>query len=95
MQVKAEKERGQVQKELDDINNQLDIETKNRSEQERLAKVYEVQVDELQSKVDEQTRQINEYSSSKSRLSIENTDLLRQVNVLLSLISNALMPLHF
>ena len=33
-----------MQKELDDIVNQLDIEAKNRNEQERLAKMYEAQV---------------------------------------------------
>ncbi|GMR36120.1 hypothetical protein PMAYCL1PPCAC_06315 [Pristionchus mayeri] len=80
--IKAEKDRGQVQKELDDINNQLDIEAKNRAEQERLAKMYEVQVEELQQKVDEQARQISEYSASKGRLNNENGDLVRTLEEL-------------
>ncbi|KAF8362008.1 myo-1 [Pristionchus pacificus] len=80
--IKAEKDRGQVQKELDDINNQLDIEGKNRAEQERLAKLYEVQVEELQQKVDEQARQISEYSASKGRLNNENGDLVRTLEEL-------------
>ncbi|GMS83847.1 hypothetical protein PENTCL1PPCAC_6022, partial [Pristionchus entomophagus] len=80
--IKSEKDRGQVQKELDDINNQLDIESKNRAEQERLAKMYEVQVEELQQKVDEQARQISEYSASKGRLNNENGDLVRTLEEL-------------
>ncbi|EYC46232.1 hypothetical protein Y032_0404g853 [Ancylostoma ceylanicum] len=80
--AKIDKEKGALQKELDDINAQVDQESKARVEQERLAKQYEVQVAELQQKVDEQTRQISEFTSSKVRLSNDNSDLLHQVEEL-------------
>ncbi|UMM12491.1 hypothetical protein L5515_001241 [Caenorhabditis briggsae] len=80
--AKIEKEKGVLQKELDDINAQVDQETKSRVEQERLAKQYEIQVAELQQKVDEQTRQITEFTSTKGRLSNDNSDLARQVEEL-------------
>ncbi|KHJ97615.1 myosin head [Oesophagostomum dentatum] len=80
--AKIDKEKATLQKELDDINVQVDQESKARVEQERLAKQYEVQVAELQQKVDEQTRQIAEYNSSKGRLANENGDLLHQVEEL-------------
>ncbi|WKX94491.1 hypothetical protein Q1695_011625 [Nippostrongylus brasiliensis] len=80
--AKIEKERAVIQKELDDINVQVDQEAKARVEQERLAKQYEVQVAELQQKVDEQSKQIAEYTTSKGRLVNDNGDLLRQVEEL-------------
>ncbi|KAF1768356.1 hypothetical protein GCK72_000168 [Caenorhabditis remanei] len=80
--AKIEKEKGVLQKELDDINAQVDQETKSRVEQERLAKQYEIQVAELQQKVDEQSRQIGEFTSTKGRLSNDNSDLARQVEEL-------------
>ncbi|KAK6055867.1 myosin head [Cooperia oncophora] len=80
--AKIDKERGVLQKELDDINVQVDQESKARVEQERLAKQYEVQVAELQQKVDEQSKQLAEYTTSKGRLLNDNGDLLRQVEEL-------------
>ncbi|CAD6189770.1 unnamed protein product [Caenorhabditis auriculariae] len=80
--ARIDKEKGVLQKELDDINSQVDQETKARVEQERLAKQYEIQVAELQQKVDEQSRQIADYSSTKVRLANDNNDLVRQVEEL-------------
>ncbi|PIO76295.1 myosin tail [Teladorsagia circumcincta] len=80
--AKIDKERGVLQKELDDINVQVDQESKARVEQERLAKQYEIQVAELQQKVDEQSKQLSEFTSSKGRLLNDNGDLLRQVEEL-------------
>nr|CDJ95284.1 Myosin and Myosin head and Myosin tail domain containing protein [Haemonchus contortus] len=80
--AKIEKEKGALQKELDDINVQVDQESKARVEQERLAKQYEVQVAELQQKVDEQSKQLSEFTTSKGRLLNDNGDLLRQVEEL-------------
>ncbi|VDP19816.1 unnamed protein product [Heligmosomoides polygyrus] len=79
---KIDKERAVLQKELDDINVQVDQEAKARVEQERLAKQYEIQVAELQQKVDEQSKQVAEYTTSKGRLLNDNGDLLRQVEEL-------------
>ncbi|ETN83119.1 myosin head [Necator americanus] len=80
--AKIDKDKATLQKELDDINAQVDQESKARVEQERLAKQYEVQVAELQQKVDEQTRQISEFTSSKVRLVNDNSDLLHQMEEL-------------
>ena len=67
---------------------QVDQETKARAEQERLTKTYEIQLAELQQKVDDQTRQINEYSTSKGRLLNDNGDLARTVEELEQQLNN-------
>uniref|UniRef100_A0A0K0CTS5 Myosin head n=1 Tax=Angiostrongylus cantonensis TaxID=6313 RepID=A0A0K0CTS5_ANGCA len=77
--VKIEKEKSALQKDLDDINVQLDQDSRARVEQERLAKQYEIQVAELQQKADEQSKQITDFTTSKGRLLNDNGDLARQV----------------
>ncbi|KJH51244.1 myosin head [Dictyocaulus viviparus] len=78
--VKIDKEKSVLQKELDDINVQINQDSKLRVEQENLAKQYEIQIIELQQKVDEQCKQIVELTKSKGRLLNENSDLMRQVD---------------
>ncbi|ETN77931.1 hypothetical protein NECAME_10688 [Necator americanus] len=80
--IKAEKEKAQMQREFDEASNALDQEAKGRAEQERIAKQHEVLLLELRLKCDEQTRQLQDFVSGKSRLNSENADLARQVEEL-------------
>lgn len=56
--AKVEKDKDGVRRQLDDVSSQVNEEIKNKSEQERLAKAYESQVAELQTRCDEQHRLI-------------------------------------
>ncbi|VDO39101.1 unnamed protein product [Haemonchus placei] len=79
---RAEKEKAQVQREFDEASAALDQEAKARAEQERIAKQHEVLLLELRLKSDEQSRQLQDFVSSKGRLHSENADLARQVEEL-------------
>ena len=46
---------------------------------EKLAKQFELQLSELQSKCDEQSRQLMDFTSMKGRMHNENSDLVRQL----------------
>ena len=46
---------------------------------EKLAKQFELQLTELQSKCDEQSRQLMDFTSMKGRMHNENSDLVRQL----------------
>uniref|UniRef100_A0A158R688 Myosin motor domain-containing protein n=1 Tax=Syphacia muris TaxID=451379 RepID=A0A158R688_9BILA len=78
--LKAEKERAALQKQLDDITAQLDAETKAKADRERAIKNYEERVADLQSKSEEQSRQLQELTSQKNRLHNENSDIARQAD---------------
>ncbi|KAE9548564.1 hypothetical protein FO519_008223, partial [Halicephalobus sp. NKZ332] len=79
IKVKAEKDKAQIQRELEDANSQLDSELRGRQEADKIVKNLEVQLSELQTKADEQARLLNDFSSLKSRLGNENSDLGRQL----------------
>nr|CAA30855.1 myosin heavy chain 2 [Caenorhabditis elegans] len=79
---RIEKEKGHMQREFDESCAALDQEAKLRADQERIAKGYEVQTSELRLKADEQSRQLQDFVSSKGRLNSENSDLARQVEEL-------------
>ncbi|CAI4222378.1 unnamed protein product [Auanema sp. JU1783] len=87
--VRSEKEKGQMQREFDEASTLLDLEAKARAEQERVAKSHEVRLLELRLKADEQSRQLQDFVSSKGRLHSENSDLSRQVEELESKIQAA------
>lgn len=46
---------------------------------EKVAKQLQQQLNEVQSKLDETNRTLNDFDSAKKKLSIENSDLLRQL----------------
>lgn len=56
--AKVEKDKDAIRRQLDDALSSVNEEIKNKSEQERLAKTYESQVAELQTRCDEQHRLI-------------------------------------
>ncbi|UMM42796.1 hypothetical protein L5515_018483 [Caenorhabditis briggsae] len=79
---RIEKEKGHMQREFDESSAALDQEAKLRADQERIAKGHEVRLLELRLKADEQSRQLQDFVSSKGRLNSENSDLARQVEEL-------------
>ncbi|KAF1748516.1 hypothetical protein GCK72_024983 [Caenorhabditis remanei] len=79
---RIEKEKGHMQREFDESSAALDQEAKLRADQERVAKGHEVRLLELRLKADEQSRQLQDFVSSKGRLNSENSDLARQVEEL-------------
>ncbi|KAK0408652.1 hypothetical protein QR680_004074 [Steinernema hermaphroditum] len=79
LKVKAEKDKGQIQRELEDANQNMDSEVRIRKEAENLVKNLEIQLAELQTKSDEQGRQLADFAALKARLNNENSDLGGQV----------------
>lgn len=74
-----EKDRGNTQREMDDLMAQVDQETKAKANYDKSVKTLEMQLADLNAKADEQARQLNELSSWKSRVTNENADLQRQL----------------
>ncbi|VDM97049.1 unnamed protein product, partial [Thelazia callipaeda] len=77
--AKVEKDKLQVQRDAEDLIAQIEGETAARMNNEKLAKQYEMQIAELQTKCDEQNRQLQEFTTLKTRLSSENNDLGKQI----------------
>ncbi|KAK6054864.1 myosin head [Cooperia oncophora] len=77
--AKIEKEKIQAHQEAEELAAQLDAETSAKLNNEKLAKQFELQLTELQSKCDEQSRQLQDFTSLKGRLHNENSDLSRQL----------------
>ena len=74
-----EKDRSNLQREIDDLMAQVDQETKAKINYDKSVKLLEMQLADLNAKADEQTRQLNELSSWKTRVTNENADLQRQL----------------
>jgi myosin heavy chain 6/7 len=77
LKAKADKERAVLQRQVEETNNVLDDEAKQRVEHERRAKQFEGQLMELRLKSEEQLRQIQDLSSAKNRLQGENSEISR------------------
>ncbi|EPB79755.1 myosin head [Ancylostoma ceylanicum] len=77
--AKIEKEKIQAHNEAEELAAQLDAETSAKLNNEKLAKQFELQLTELQSKCDEQSRQLQDFNSLKGRLHNENSDISRQL----------------
>ncbi|CAJ0577950.1 unnamed protein product, partial [Mesorhabditis spiculigera] len=73
--AKAEKDRASALHDCESIQSEIDSETSAKLHNEKLAKQFELQVQELQAKADEQYRQLAELSSLKGRLNGANGDL--------------------
>lgn len=77
--AKMEKEKSQMQREIEELHAALDHENKAKQDAERLSKNYELQLAEVQSKADEQTRQLSDFVSMRNRIQGEAGDLGRQL----------------
>ncbi|CAF1220495.1 unnamed protein product [Adineta steineri] len=76
---KLEKEKQSVRSELDDLRAQVEHAQKGKFAAEKLSKQLEQQLNEFHIKLDEHHRQVTDLSQQKSRLTNENSDLLRQL----------------
>ncbi|VDD85927.1 unnamed protein product [Enterobius vermicularis] len=76
---KIEKEKAQIVQEAEGYAAQLDNETAAKASNEKLVKQLEVQLTDLQSKAEEQSRQLQDCTSVRNRLSNESADLSRQL----------------
>ncbi|VDL76370.1 unnamed protein product [Nippostrongylus brasiliensis] len=90
LKVKADKEKAQLQRELEEVSASVDSEVRTRQDIEKQLKVVEVQYAEAQTKADEQARQLNDFAALKNRLHNENGDLGRQLEDM----ENQLNSLH-
>jgi len=79
IKVKVEKDKQAMQRELEDATQAADSELRGRQEAEKVIKNLELQLSEIQSKADEQSRLLADFTSLKSRLQHENSDLEHQV----------------
>ncbi|KAI6195099.1 Myosin head [Aphelenchoides besseyi] len=79
LKVKAEKDRQQLQREVEDATQAADAELRGRQEAEKVLKNLELQLNEVTTKADEQTRLLNDFASLKNRLQNENQELNRQL----------------
>ncbi|XP_058815428.1 myosin heavy chain, muscle isoform X17 [Topomyia yanbarensis] len=79
LKTKAEKERGQYFAEMNDSRLSLDHLANEKAAQEKIAKQLQHTLNEVQGKLDETNRTLNDFDASKKKLSIENSDLLRQL----------------
>lgn len=79
IKVKIEKDKLQIQRELEDANQNADAELRGRQEAEKVIKNLELQLSEIQTKADEQSRLLSDFAALKSRIQNENSDLGRQV----------------
>ncbi|XP_058451351.1 myosin heavy chain, muscle isoform X12 [Malaya genurostris] len=79
LKTKAEKERSQYFAEMNDSRISLDHLANEKAAQEKIAKQLQHTLNEVQGKLDETNRTLNDFDASKKKLSIENSDLLRQL----------------
>ncbi|CAJ0579471.1 unnamed protein product, partial [Mesorhabditis spiculigera] len=79
-EVEAERQaRARAERAKADIQADIDTETSARMHNEKMAKQLEIQMHELQTKADEQQRQLAELASVKARLAGSNVDLGKQI----------------
>ncbi|CAJ0963261.1 unnamed protein product, partial [Mesorhabditis belari] len=85
---KAEKDKVQAQRDAEGLQSLLDQEVATKVQHEKLAKQFESQLSELQSRVDDQGRELHDLTSVKGRLSGQNSDLGRQLEDVDSQVAN-------
>lgn len=65
LKAKADKEKAQLQRELEELSASVDSEVRSRQDIEKQLKIVEVQYAEAQTKADEQSRQLNDFAALK------------------------------
>ena len=74
-----EKEKQNFKSELEDIRGQLDHAQKGKAAAEKLSKQLEQQLGDVQIKVDDSVKQINDLTHQKTKLLGENSESVRQI----------------
>merc|ERR1711994_652101 len=79
MKAKAEKDKSNMERDLQEARSGLDEAMRDRSNHERNGKLTQGLIVEANQKLDEMARALNEADSSRKKLQVENQDLTRQI----------------
>ena len=79
MKAKAEKDKSNMERDLQDARVGLDEAMREKANHERNGKLTQGLIVEANQKLDEMARALNEADSSKKKLQVENQDLQRQL----------------
>jgi myosin heavy chain 6/7 len=80
MKGKAEKDKANMERDLQEVRAGLDEAMRDRANHERNGKLTQALIVESNQKLDEMARALNEADSSRKKLQVENQDLLRQID---------------
>merc|ERR1711971_1336288 len=79
MKAKAEKDKANMERDLQEARTGLDEAMRDRATHERNGKLTQAPIVESNVKIDDLARALNEADSSKKKLTVENQDLCRQI----------------
>ena len=79
MKAKAEKDKANMERDLQEARSGLDEAMRDRANHERNGKLTTALIVEANQKLDEMARALNEADSSRKKLQVENLDLTRQI----------------
>merc|ERR1712083_1293791 len=79
MKAKAEKDKSNMERDLQEARTGLDEAMRDRANHERNGKLTQGLIVEANTKLDEMARALNEADSSRKKLQVENQDLCRQI----------------
>merc|ERR1712012_1393411 len=80
MKAKAEKDKANLERDLQEVRAGLEEAMRDRANHERNGKLTQALIVEANQKLDEMARALNEADSSRKKLQVENQDLLRQID---------------
>merc|ERR1719225_2150961 len=80
MKAKAEKDKSNMERDLQEVRAGLEEAMRDRANHERNGKLTQNLIVEANHKLDEMARALNEADSSRKKLQVENQDLLRQID---------------
>jgi len=80
MKAKAEKDKSNMERDLQETRGSLEEAMRDRANHERNGKLTQALIVEANQKLDELARALNEADSSKKKLQVENQDLQRQID---------------
>merc|ERR1719192_1374184 len=80
MKAKAEKDKANMERDLQEVRAGLEDAMRDRANHERNGKLTQNLIVEANQKLDEMARALNEADSSRKKLQVENQDLLRQID---------------
>ena len=79
MKAKADKDKANMERDLQEARSGLDESMRDRANHERNGKLTQALIVESNQKLDEMARALNEADSSRKKLQVENQDLTRQI----------------
>merc|ERR1712061_928648 len=80
MKAKAEKDKANMERDLQEARAGLDEAMRDRANHERNGKLTQALIVEANTKLDDMARALNEADSSRKKLQVENQDLCRQID---------------